>query len=467
MMGRVSLTMTGAQQRQLRAHLFPGDGKEAAVIALCGRHAGPRLHRLLVRALHPVPYDICRVRTSMQLAWPVEWLDPLVDRATREGLSLVKVHSHPTGYDEFSAADDASDAALFPGIHAWIDRPFEHGSVVMLPDGSCFGRTVSDAGDFAELDRIAVVGEDLTICHGAKVSGDDALDDIGRPTMAFGRAMSGELRRLSIAVVGCSGTGSIVVEQLARLGVGRLVLIDADRVSRKNLNRIVNATEEDARHTRPKVEVLARAIASMGLRTEVEALATRLPDRRAIAAVAGCDALFGCVDSVEGRHVLNRIATYYLIPYIDIGVGLVATANGAIDQINGAIHYVQPGESSLLSRAAYRPEQLAAEALARTNPEEYERRRRERYIEGAQEEEPAVISVNMAAASFGVNELLARLYRFRNLPNTAFAATRLNLTEMEIVGEPESRICRVLAPKVGAGDCEPPLELIELSRSVP
>ena len=49
---------------------------------------------------------------------------------------------------------------------------------------------------------------------------------------------------MSIAVVGCSGTGSPVIEQLARLGVGRLVLVDPDRVEEKNLNRIVNATRE-------------------------------------------------------------------------------------------------------------------------------------------------------------------------------------------------------------------------------
>ena len=42
------------------------------------------------------------------------------------------------------------------------------------------------------------------------------------------------------------GTGSPVVEQLARLGIGRLVLVDPDRVEDKNLNRILNASREDA-----------------------------------------------------------------------------------------------------------------------------------------------------------------------------------------------------------------------------
>ena len=73
-----------------------------------------------------------------------------------------------------------------------------------------------------------------------------------------------------MAVVGCSGTGSPLIEQLARLGVGRIVIVDPDHVETKNLNRIVNSTREDAYLRRPKVEVLARAIAAMGFDTELE-----------------------------------------------------------------------------------------------------------------------------------------------------------------------------------------------------
>lgn len=64
-----------------------------------------------------------------------------------------------------------------------------------------------------------------------------------------------------------------VTEQLARLGVGRLVIIDPDRIEVKNLNRILNATMEDARAGRFKVDVLARAIRRMGLGTEAVPLA--------------------------------------------------------------------------------------------------------------------------------------------------------------------------------------------------
>jgi molybdopterin/thiamine biosynthesis adenylyltransferase len=461
-----ALTITGEQVEALRAHLFPGDAKEAAAIALCGRAASPGRLRLLVRELHPVPYEVCRVRSSVQIVWPVEWLDKLLERADRETLSIVKFHSHPTGFDDFSTADDISDRHLFTGIHAWLDNDIPHASVVVLPDGGMFGRLVSDQGRFSALSMISSVGDELRFHCPTSNSDEDSAKPIGRATKAFGRSMMTDLRELRIAIVGCSGTGSVVVEQLARLGVGHLLLVDPDVIHRKNLNRILNATEDDASHKRHKVEVLARAIEGMGLKTKVDQYPLSILEREAIGAVASCDVVFGCVDSVEARHIINCIATHYLLPYLDIGVGLVALEDGSIDQINGVIHYVQPGRSSLLSRRAYRPEQLAAEALARSNPDEYASREKEGYIEGVIEEQPAVISVNMTIASFAVNEFLARLYGFRNSSNARYAEVRINLTEMEIVNDAEpSRPCRTLRPYVGIGDGEPPLGLIELSSS--
>jgi hypothetical protein len=125
-----------------------------------------------------------------------------------------------------------------------------------------------------------------------------------------------------------------------------------------------------------------------------------------------------------------------------VGVRIVALPDGSIDQNNGAIHYIQPAGSSLLTRRACRPEQVAADGLRRQNPAVYWERRREKYIEGADEEAPAVIRVNMTMASLAVDELLARLYGFRNLPNKGYATLRVSLTEMDIEAIAESGPCQ-------------------------
>src|ERR1700723_2591964 len=157
----VSLTMTGDQHERLKQFLFPGDGKEAVAIVLCGRREGDRRRRLVVRVIEAIPYDVCSQRTSVRVAWPPEFIAPLLDRAAAERLSVIKIHSHPTGYAAFSGADNEGDARLLPMIRGWVEADIPHGSAVMLPDGQMFGRVLGADGTLNPLALINVVGDDL------------------------------------------------------------------------------------------------------------------------------------------------------------------------------------------------------------------------------------------------------------------------------------------------------------------
>lgn len=68
-----------------------------------------------------------------------------------------------------------------------------------------------------------------------------------RTLQAFARNTTHYLSNLTVSVAGVSGTGSIVPEQLTRLGVKRLVLVDNDVVEARNLGRILNSTTKDAK----------------------------------------------------------------------------------------------------------------------------------------------------------------------------------------------------------------------------
>jgi hypothetical protein len=201
----------------------------------------------------------------------------------------------------------------------------------------------------------------------------------------------------------------------------------------------------------------------MGLGSEPVPLAMTLVSKEAVEAVAEADVVFGCVDSAEGRDVLGRLCAAFMVPYIDVGVAIRALDDGTIDVIEAVVHYLKPGGSSLLSREAYTVGQVAADALRRQDPERYAARVREKYIKGIDEEMPAVISVNMTAAAMAVNEFLARLYRTRNLPNGAYATTRINLAENEIECVPEGEACPAMGKLLGLGDAAPLLGLPELS----
>jgi len=456
------LRMTEAQHSMLRSHLFPGDGNEAVALLICGRRNGDNRHAFVVQQVIPVAHHLCDRRPD-RITWPTDVIDQLITECFGRGRAIIKVHSHSENFRHFSSVDDNSDQALFASITSLLDDSLPHGSVIMLPDGELFGRVLVEGGRVeATLDSIMVVGADIRLW--TKEGNIDFHTGFSlRHAQAFGKGTTALLRNLSIAVIGCSGTGSIVVEQLARLGVGRLVLIDPDVIEEKNLNRILNSTKEDARLLRPKVQVLASAIARLELGQEVVPIQANLLTPEVVRLVAECDFVFGCMDGVEGRHLLNRLATFYVLPYFDVGVRLDADGRGGIDRIAGAVHYLQPGKSSLLSRGVYSMARVEAEEMRRTNPEMYRRQIKEGYLRGVDEDRPAVISVNMFFASLMVNDFLARLHPYRNTTNGAFAYIGGSLSEMQFYPEPEGEICPVLARHVGKGDVIPLLERPALS----
>ena len=463
----ITLTLSGDQYARLRQILFPGDGKEAVAILLCGRRGGLRRHRLLVRTIVEIPQLECAERLPGRVRWSTDSLAPALDQAEEHGLSVVKIHSHPGGHGEFSPIDDQADRQLLPMIHDWVEHKVPHGSAIMLPDGAILARILwPGQPHFQPFSQVNVAGDDLKFWYPAH----DRLETPGflaSQSQIFDDGTIERLRRLSIAVVGASGTGSPVVEQLYRLGVGELVLVDDEPAEERNINRVLNSTIRDARRQRPKVLLQKEAIERAGLGTRVVALEENLWTREAVHEVAQCDVVFGCMDSVDGRYLLNTISTYYSIPYFDIGVRLLPDqrwGRQGIREVCGTVNYLQPGKSSLMSRGLFSMSQVAQAGLARNDPAAYRQQVDEGYIAGGENHRPAVISVNMFAASLAVNEFLARLHPYREEENAEHAAVQFSLASMELISEAETGTCEILADKTGLGDVEPLLGQLELMK---
>lgn len=466
--------MTKSAYEKLRVHLFPGDKLEAVAFALCGSIETEFEQVFTVHAVHVYPNEKCTVRKGDRVEWSPAQVVHLLDICRKKGLHLLKVHSHPEHWPFFSEVDDHSDLQLSDTLTGWVGRNDNFCSVVMLPDGSMIGRVIEESGNMIFLHSITVIGDDILIyidhdlTNKQRSNGIDAEVQL-RTRQAFGEGTTEKLKALKIGVVGCSGTGSIVAELLHRLGVGELVLVDHDKVEDKNVNRILNSTLDDARTKRYKVHVMKEAFEQTGISTRVTAIATTLHDEEAYQLIAACDMVFGCMDTVDGRHLLNRIATYFCSAYFDIGIRLDADGKGGINEILGRIDYIQPGGSSLLTRGRYTLEQLKAADMARTNPEEYSRQLKEGYIKSAKVQSPAVISINMLFSSHTVTELLARLHPFRDDNNARYAAVTYSVSGFLLLrekdGEPDAELLR----KVGLGHKTPALDapmLITTQKSV-
>jgi hypothetical protein len=247
-----------------------------------------------------------------------------------------------------------------------------------------------------------------------------------------------------------------------RLGVGEIVLVDDDVMEDRNVNRILNSTMDDVHRARLKVDVLADAIERAQLGTRVIRLPKNLWNPEVVRAVAQCDVVFGCMDTIDGRYLLNLLATYYLVAYFDIGVRL-GPQKGHVREACGTINYIQPGRSSLMSRGLFTMKQVAEAGLRRNDPSAHTQQLNDGYIAGVVPQRPAVISVNMLAASLAANELLARLHPFREEPNSEYASVIFSLSSMELITEPENENCALLEKHVGAGDVTPLLGQVELS----
>ena len=452
--------ISGKHHQLVYKHLFPGDHKEAVALVLCGNYASEHLTILLAKEIYLIPYEECD-RSGDFVAWKTESIIHLLEKANKENLSVLKIHSHPGWFSDFSEVDNRSDTILFPSVYGWMDGAQPHGSAVMLPDGEIFGRVVDSEGGFLIFNRVMLIGDEIKVWPIYNEMPNEDLHLRNRQTL--GQGTSNLLHQMKIGIVGASGTGSPTIEQLVRLGVGSIVMIDPDIVEFKNLNRILNTASEDAEFKRMKVDVLASFIKRIGFNTTVDVFPSNLFDsREAVNALITCDVIFGCVDSVDGRHLLNQIATYYLIPYFDLGVKIEADGEGGIEQINGVVHYIQPGGSSLLSRGAYTLKTLEASSLKRKSPNEYERRRQEKYIVNLPVDRPAVLSINMQVSSVGVTEFLDRIHRFKANEPGERAVTWISITEGMTYYEPDGIPDNYLLRKVGRGDAIPFLEMPDL-----
>lgn len=455
------LRMTAQQHEAIMAHVLPHDGNEAVAIALCGRRAGTAHHLLTVHRIIPIPYEECSLRQPNRVTWPTERLIPLLGEASKRGMAILKIHGHPQHYPYHSEIDDVADRELFTSIYGWMDDEHPHASAIFMPDGQVVARIIHPDGQFEAIQSIQVVGDDLRFFDleqgTAKIPAHSK-----RTAQAFGEDTFKQLNRRKIAVIGCSGTGSWVIEQLGRYAVKELVLVDPDYIDELNLNRIP-ATAADAEAKILKVDLMKRRIEEMGLGTKVQTFSTNLFSPVAVKAVAECDAIFGCVDSIDGRWLINRLAAFYLIPYFDLGVKLEADGCGGIDHACAGVQYLQPGQS-LWSRGMFSLEQVRAAGTKRRDPQEYERLRKDKYVVGLPaDERPAVISFNMAIAGWAVAEFLARLHPYREDSNTEYASVMLSFSQMRICTDLYPDNCPTLSKSVGRGDVEPLLEIPELS----
>ncbi len=122
------------------------------------------------------------------------------------------------------------------------------------------------------------------------------------------------LKQSSILILGAGGLGCASSQYLATAGIGKLTLIDDDKVELSNLQRQV--LHHDADIGKLKVESAAQALKELNPELEIVTVAKRLNDEALLSLVQAHDLVLDASDNVDTRNQLNRLCYQTKTPLV-------------------------------------------------------------------------------------------------------------------------------------------------------
>ncbi|MFW6148971.1 MAG: HesA/MoeB/ThiF family protein [Atribacterota bacterium] len=212
-------------------------------------------------------------------------------------------------------------------------------------------------------------------------------------------SFSEQIKLLSsnVAVIGCGGLGGSIIEMLARLGVGNLILVDGDTFKESNLNRQLISTENKI--GKNKAEVAAERITKINSSVKIKSCPQFVDATNIQQVIQGADLAIDALDNIPSRFVLAKACRELKIPFI----------HGAINGFNGQVSTIFPQDKGL--EAIYGP------------PQRYDQENKKERV-SAPSFSPTMI------ASFQVAETIkVLLNRGKNLRNKLLL---INIEELEI-----------------------------------
>jgi hypothetical protein len=401
-----TVRITSGDFARLHAHLFPGDNDEHAAFLLAGEMISSAGSRLLVREVIPVPEEQFVASDVAYRRIEAVAVGQAALRAEELGLRLAAVHSHPGAVDHvaFSEPDLLTHARAHPGL---IELTGGHAvSSLVFGRNAVAGERWNPDGSVVTIDHLDVVGTRFRRLTAVPQRRGRAGQRYARQLLLFGEMGQAALREMTVAVLGAGGGGSLLVQALAHLGVGTIIVVDFDRISFANLSRVVGSRPVDARRSRLKVDVMARMVAAIDPTVRLIARTGNVAfadDAREIATEA--DFVFSATDTMEARYAFNAITHQYLIPGLQVGVKVIgghdARAQGAIDLDYVAVRAMDLDGPCMECQNAIDPELLHREQLG-----EIERRNQD-YVDHPDDEglaAPSVITLNSVSVAIAVTE---------------------------------------------------------------
>jgi len=208
----------------------------------------------------------------------------------------------------------------------------DHSTYAAAQPGSHDGHAHHSANHGARLTAASAAALASTHAHmGAPIpdySRQMALKEVG----AVGQA---KLRASRVLVIGCGGLGVPVISYLTGAGIGRLGLVDGDRLEPSNLHRQTMYALADV--GKLKAELAADRVRALNPDVDVRAYTIRLDALNAPDLIAQHDLVIDCTDNFATKFLLNDYC-------VQLGKPVVFAS---VYQYEGQLQIVRPGSACL------------------------------------------------------------------------------------------------------------------------
>jgi ubiquitin-like modifier-activating enzyme 5 len=148
-----------------------------------------------------------------------------------------------------------------------------------------------------------------------------------------------KLREKSALVVGVGGLGATVSEIMVRVGIGRLVLFDYDKLEMANMNRLIYKPSQVGKY---KVEAIKEYLSEISQDVEIATYGYDITQGEGYEAFSQelekCNVVFGCVDTFGVRLFMNSKCVDKGKAFMDGGASL--------DGIRGSVQVVIPKKTA-------------------------------------------------------------------------------------------------------------------------
>lgn len=389
---------------ELKAEISKYNGHEHVVFALATHSVTKDRILILVREIIPLQEASYIPTAGHGAKWRGASTIAIINRAMSLSCGIFLFHSHGSSSKVSMSTDDQQSALkLLPTYQNLIpQRP--HGSIVLGEEGMAGMVLMPDQVDTTIPQKVRWMNNPIDDWYSSRTRSVSIHPDPHYQSQLplvreEGQKILGESK---VAVIGLSGGGSHIVQQLAHLGIGEIIGIDPDCSEMKNRHRVIGMTRMDALLKRKKTGVMSRLTRRVngGVKfTPVPALVT---EQIGINNLKRADVVVGCVDNWHSRDDINALCLRYEIPYVDIGLDIVPTQSGdKIRGIGGSVVTAIPGQMCLWCAGRLSKNRLDAETDGR--PRSYMR---------GNKSQAQVVSFNGVLASLAVNEVLQLLVGF-------------------------------------------------------